>query len=327
MRWIRVILAGTMLALLAAFLFWLGQRPAGDVGLKQAAAGIPGPEKTIRLGLIPERDIFAQREAYRGFCEWVGRRMGAKVELVTNASYEGVLEDFASKNIDAAFLGSLVAVLAMDRQGAEVLTKSESIDGRSTYAGVVFVPESSPIKSFAELQGHTLGAVKTTTAGPLFGVYIMSTLHGMVSDQVSPRFVWLGTHDDVMREVTAGRVEAGAAKDLRLDAYEKRHPELAKFRRLASSQRVPDNALVVRAGWESKEALREALLHMQDDAAGRQALSALGLGRYVPCAPKEYEPIYEMIAAIGPQWREVGIKGPPPERKGASSRPAKGGEK
>lgn len=325
MRWIRVILAGSLLLLLAAFLFWLGQRPTGDVGLQQPSAASPGPEKTIRLGLIPERDIFQQREAYRGFCQWVGKRMGAKVELVTNSSYEGVLEDFANKNVDAAFLGSLVAMLAMDRQGAQVVVKSEGTDGRSTYAGVVFVADSSPVKSFAELRGQTLGAVKTTTAGPLFGVYLM-TLRGMIEERDSPHFVWLGTHDDVIREVTAGRVDAGAVKDLRLDAYEKRHPEL-KFRRLAVSKRVPDNALVVRAAFESKEALKDALLHMPDDAAGREALSALGLGRYVACEPGEYHPLCEMIDAIGPQWPELGIKGPAPQHKGASSSPATRAEK
>ena len=41
-----------------------------------------------------------------------------QVELVTAASYAAVLEDFHEGKVDAAFMGSLLAVMAIDREEA-----------------------------------------------------------------------------------------------------------------------------------------------------------------------------------------------------------------
>jgi len=49
-----------------------------------------------------------------------------------------------------------VAALAFERSGVEVVLKSEELDGRSTYAGVIFVRESSPARTFDDLMASGL---------------------------------------------------------------------------------------------------------------------------------------------------------------------------
>ena len=58
--------------------------------------------------------------------------------------------------------------------------------------------------------------------------------------------LWVGTHDDVVSEVMAGRADGGAVKNLRLDVLLKEHPDW-KIRRLAEGKEVPNNALLVRS--------------------------------------------------------------------------------
>jgi len=128
-----------------------------------------------------------------------------------------------------------------------------------------------------------------------------------------PKRMWVGTHDDVANEVLAGRAEAGAIKNLRLDAMLQQHPDW-KIRRLAESREVPNNALLVRADLADSlgPRIREILLAMDGQEQGRQALQGFGAVRFIPCSQEQYRPIYCMAEHIGPAWSMIGIAGPPP---------------
>ncbi|MEI8195581.1 MAG: phosphate/phosphite/phosphonate ABC transporter substrate-binding protein, partial [Phycisphaerae bacterium] len=309
---LRFILLLLLVVLLVASAIWLGQMP--NRGENAMGPADTTPKTILHLGLIPERDIYRQRIAYRALGDYLGAKLNCSVVLVTESTYRGVLDDFRDQQIDAAFLGSLVAVLAIDRFDAQVLVKTETKEGASSYHGVIFVPESSQIHNILELREHTLGAVRTTTAGALFPVHCLWD-DNLLGTKYEPRLVWMGTHDDVIQEVFAGKLDAGAVKNLRLDAYLRKHPEL-KIRRLAKSSEVPENSLVVGKNLspETQERLRQALLGMNGDSAGRSVLEALDAGRFVACNLQEFKGLDDMIDAIRTNWSEVGIEGPAPRR-------------
>ena len=316
MRITWIILTGVLVVLAVGVATWLSRLPRGEdpegPGRPSAQAE---PAAALRIGLIPERDIFAQRERYRALADYLAARLDRPVELVTNNTYEGVLDDFASDRVDAAFLGSLVAVLAMDRHGAQVLLKPELPGGVTTYRGVMLVGADSAIRSVDDLAGHSIAMVKATTAGDLFAVFEM-TRRGLLSSATPPQIVWVGTHDAVMQEVAAGRADAGSAKNLRLDAFEAENPD-QRFRRLAISEAVPNNALVLRAeaADEIGPLLADVMLRMDDDPEGRRTLAAFGAVRFVPCGAEEYEAIYVMVDALGEGWSALGVAGPRPSRR------------
>jgi phosphonate transport system substrate-binding protein len=266
----------------------------------------------LRIGLIPERDIFRQRRRYRPLAAYLSKRLGQPVELAMVNTYEAILLDFAEQKIGAAFLGSMVAALAMDRHDARVLAKPELPDGTATYYGVVFVKDGSSVQQFRDLAGRSIAMVRTTTAGNLFPCYLMMR-QGLLSGPDAPRIVWVGTHDDVATEVMAGRADAGAIKNLRLETLLSRHSDW-KVRRIAASEHVPSNALVLRKDLAEKlgPALTQALLGMTGDALGRDALKAMGTKRFISCSPEEYGPIYDMVQALGSDWRRIGVEGRPP---------------
>lgn len=314
-------ITAVMLGLVVLSLVWLGYRPAEKerVGATQGGPEVEsGP--VLRLGLVPERDVFAQRRAYQKLAEYVRGKTGIRVELATMNSYRSVLEDFHEGKIDAAFLGSLVAVMAVDREGAVITCKPEYEGGGSTYRGVIFVRGDSAIAGIEGLAGKTVGMVRTTTGGNLYPMWEL-VRRGMVGNEKMPRLVWSGTHDDVIAEVASGAVEAGAAKDLRVVAYEQGHPGV-RFRVLGQSEAVPENALVWGKDFskEKREAVIGVLMGMKEDEAGRAVLSGLGMSRFVHCRVAEYGPIYRMIREIGGAWGELGIEGEPPrEVEGAAT--------
>jgi phosphonate transport system substrate-binding protein len=321
MRIAWIILTGALVVLALGVAVWLGRLPSAtdinEAGLPSSAAQAP----PLRIGLIPERDIFEQRRRYRALADYLAAKLGRPVELVSSNTYEGVLKDFAEARVDAAFLGSLVATLAMDRHDAQVLLKPE-VEGKvTTYRGVILVRADSPIQSVDDLAGHSIAMVKATTAGDLFPMFEM-VRRGLAQSPQPPEIKWVGTHDAVIREVAVGRADAGSAKDLRLDAYEAAHPAV-RIRRLAASDPVPNNALVIRTGVadEIGPALARIMLAMDREEAGRETLAAFGAVRFVPCRPEEYEAVYEMADSLGEQWAALGVSGPPPKRRGGRADP------
>lgn len=300
------------MALIIALVFWLGAMP--PAAQRVVTTPPPAPEgPTLRLGLVPERDIFDLRKRHKALTGYLSARLNRPVEVVTVSTYKGTLQDFAERKIDAAFLGSLVTVLAVDRQKAEVLVKPVRGDGRSTYHGVIFVKEGSPIQRVEDLGGRSIAMIRTTLAGNLFPMSRM--LQAGVFDARQPRILWVGTHDDAITETFSGRVDAGAAMDLRLDAYEAAHPD-ARFRRLAESAEVPHDAVVVRGDLAPTvgQELKDAMLGMDKDPEGAKALAVFGATRYAPCSIAEYGPVYDMIEGLGDRWDGLGIEGPPPKR-------------
>lgn len=280
-----------------------------------AHAGNPTTSTSpIRIGIIPERDIFAMRKRNRALVDYLENQLGEPIELVTASSYQVVLEDFSQQRIEAAFLGSLIAVLCFDRQDAQVITKTESLDGVSEYHGVIVVPESSPIRSVADLERRPMAMVRTTLGGNLFP-FCQFKEAGLLEKDKRPHLVWLGTHDDAIRAAAEGEVEAAAVKDTRLRAYLRMHPE-KMLRVIARSGPVPDNALVIRQDVAKTlgPRLAEAMLAMDKTPEGRAVLAEYGAKRFLPCERPEYEAIYDLVTELGPDWVELGIDGPAPLR-------------
>jgi len=314
MRSVWFILAFSVVVFTVVVLDWMSRIPVTPTTpVTGPTAETLSSSEVIHIGIIPERDIFAQRRRYLALAIYAQRNLNQPVDLMTANTYLSVLADFESNRLDAAFLGSLVAVLAMDRDNAIVVAKPMAPNGISTYRGVIFVREDSPIRNLDDLRGKTIAMVRSTTAGDLYPIYELkrkNLLH--VKDQ--PKILWVGTHDAVIREVVEGNCDAGAAKDLRLDAYAASSDALP-VRRLAVVPPVPNNALVLSsksAGTETGTALTNLLLSMHESSEGRKVLAELGIKQFTPCSPREYQPIMDMIEFLGDDWYILGIDGDRP---------------
>ncbi|MDP6545402.1 MAG: phosphate/phosphite/phosphonate ABC transporter substrate-binding protein [Phycisphaerae bacterium] len=323
MRIVWTVLFVSLVILVVGVLYILaqltGSAPVGDLTPTTRPDERDGPP--LRIGLIPERDIFLQRKRYRALAEYLSVKLDRPVRLVMMHTYATVLHDFAEKNVECAFLGSLVAVLAMDRLDAQVIAKPELTGGVSSYHGVIFVRADSPVTKLEQIAGRSIGMVRTTTAGHVFpGCVLMKLkLFGRADE---PRIVWIGTHDDVTRKVMDGQIDVGAMKNLRLDDLLKQNPEW-KIRRLASGKCVPSNALLVRSdiAGELGGKLSKILLEMESDPQGSKTLEEMGMKRFIPCPSREYSPVYDMTECIKSMWKKIGVPGTIPKRPGDWPKP------
>ncbi len=307
----ETILSVTLLVLLIVMLVWLGIEPDVVTANGTSAQAISQSDAApLRLGLIPERDIFEQRRRYEVLAEYLTGELDRRVTLVTSSTYHGALNDMAEDRTDAAFMGSMVAALTLEMVRARVLVKPQTTDGVSTYRGVIFVRDDSPIRNLEDLAGQSIAMVRTTTAGHLFPIFRLSE-YGLLSGEDAVAMRWVGTHDQVIQEVDLGRIAVGAAKDLRIDAYEKQHP-MTHFRRLALGDPVPNNALLVRNDMDESliKELTRVLLEMDQHESGQKVLSVFGAARFLPCQSDEYQAVYDMTEQLGPGWGNIGLSAP-----------------
>ena len=110
----------------------------------------PGEKKTLGqqellIGLIPEQNIFRQRERYMVLRQYLSDRLGITVNFTSLSRYGNIIDRFSSEKMDGAFFGSFTYALAHSQIGVEPLARPVNSDGTSTYQGYIFVRKDSGI--------------------------------------------------------------------------------------------------------------------------------------------------------------------------------------
>lgn len=286
LRPIRMVLI--LLALLSATTF----------PVKRVTAGEP-----ITIGLVPEMNIFGQMQRFQPLAEYLGRETGLDIQLVMLSRYANVLEQLRSGEIDAAFLGSLTAAVAIYRLGAVPLARPVNLDNTSTYHGLIFTRKDSGIHGVEDMHGKIMVFVEpATTAGYIFPLAWFRQ-NGIKDYQTLLKdFYFAGSHDAAIDAVLEGKADIGAAKNTIYNLYLAESPGARKnLVVIASSHPVPSNGLCVmptisRTDWAK---LQTALFKLDQTPQGKQVLQHLHAFRFVKTEPADYQPVLDMAAAAG----------------------------
>ena len=277
---------------------------AGGCGERgEVAPATDSPQRTLRIGLIPEQNIFTQKNRYKPLAVYLSQKVDVNIELKVLSRYGNIIENFVSNRLDGAFFGSFTGALAHRKLGVEALARPEYMDGSSTYHGLLFVRRDSGIANANDMKGKRFVFVdKATTAGWLLPLYYFKMQD--IDDYRS----WLketyfaGTHESAIYDVVERTADIGAAKNTVFSRMADENPRIAEeLVILAKSPEVPENGLCVRGDLESplKFGLREALLSMEGDPEAAEALEALGARRFIETSEADYASVFEYAEKIG----------------------------
>lgn len=259
--------------------------------------------RTLVVGLIPERNIFKQLERYQPLAGYLRARTGIDIRLKVLSRYGNIIDNFRTAGLDGAFFGSFTYALAHARLGLAVVARPEDAHGVSTYYGLVFVRKDSGLRTAREMKGKRFAFVdKATTAGYLLPLEYFRN-NGIADYRSYFREAYFaGTHEDAIYDVLNRKADVGAAKNT---VYERLSVADGRITRdlviLARSPEVPENALAVRGDIEVsvKDALRDALVGMDRDPAGREVLEAFGARRFIATSDSDYQPVFDYARAVG----------------------------
>jgi phosphonate transport system substrate-binding protein len=264
------------------------------------------PEQTaekrmVIIGLIPEMNLFRQMARYEPLADYLSEKTGTQVKLTVLTRYGNIIDNFVSGGLDGAFFGSFTYALAHTRLGVQVLARPESVDGASTYHGLLFVRKDSGIASYRDMQGKRFAFVDmATTAGYLFPLAYFQK-HGVNYRTYLKESYFTGTHEDAIYDVLNRKADIGAAKN-------------TVFRRLADSDarirneltvldrsfEVPENALALKQNLDEslREKFKSVILSMHLDPRGIKVLEAFGAKRFIETTEADYRSLYRSAREI-----------------------------
>jgi phosphonate transport system substrate-binding protein len=268
----------------------------------QEIRGAPGQQELL-IGLIPEQNVFRQRERYMALRQYLSDRLGLVVNFTSLSRYGNIIERFSSEKMDGAFFGSFTYALAHNQLGVEPIARSVNLDGTSTYHGYIFVRNDSGIRTVADMKGKRFVFVdRATTAGYLFPLAWfrekgIDNLHAFLGD-----VFFAGSHDAAINAVLSKEADIGAAKNTIYDQLATENPRLRKeLVILAASDVVPQNCLAIRKDLdpELKAALKKILLTMDKDDEGEEALRRFGARGFIETTDHDYDYLYRISAKVG----------------------------
>ncbi len=292
----------------ATIFFWVCTVFFIAAGCERTETALPGKpeagsagEKTILIGLIPEQNIFKQMERYEPIAEYLSKKTGIKIRLTVLPRYGNIINSFVSTGIDGAFFGSFTYALAHMKLGVEVLARPLSLNGTSTYHGLIFVRKDSGIRSIHDMEGKRFAFVdKATTAGYLLPLAYFKK-NGKNYKTYLKESYFTGTHDDVIYDVLNKKADIGAVKNT---MYERLAAEDERIRKdlmvLERSPDVPENGLAVRKDLDGalKKKLKAALVEMHRNPEGAALLKNFGAQQFIETSDKDYQPVYRYAQEV-----------------------------
>lgn len=272
---------------------------APDVGAKPLIE-----DKKLVLGLVPEINIFEQRKRYKPLLKYISEKIDVPVRMKIYDSYFKVIEALKDGTADMAFVGSLDYVIANSLAKTDVLARPEWADGVSTYSGLIFTSKGSSLTTDPSTwKGKKMALVhEFTTAGDLFQRYYMAKRGFLNPEKLFNEIDYEGSHDAAVMMVVKGDADIGGAKDLVFKRLASENKEVREnLVILAESQRVPSNGLVVSSSIdeETKKKIKNVLLHMDKDDAGRSVLTGFGARRFLDTDKEDYKAVYRMMKSLG----------------------------
>jgi len=258
--------------------------------------------QTLRIGLIPEQNIFNQMERYDPLAHYLSKNLGMDVQFRILLRYGNIIDNFVSEGLDGAFFGSFTYALAHDKLGVRVILRPESSDGRSTYYGMIIVRKDSGIRTIDDMRGKRFAFVdKATTAGYLLP-YAYFRRHAVDHHTYLQESYFAGTHENVVMDVLDKKADVGAVKNTVFSSLAAKNRRIAQeLIMLERSPDVPENALALRKDLDPKivEDIRKALLNMHEDVEGAGLLKAFGAKRFIETTDDDYRPVYRYARQAG----------------------------
>jgi len=257
----------------------------------------------LTIGLIPEQNVFKQKERYTPLGHYLERKTGVKIQFTILSRYGNILDRFAAEHMDGAFFGSFTGALAIRRLGVEPLARPVNLDGTSTYRGYIFVRKDGGIRTVADMKGKRLAFVeRSTTAGY---VYPMAFFRESGVSDIATHFsehYFAGSHDAAIYAVLEGKADVGCAKHSMFDRVSRKDSRVAQeLAVLETSPDVPSNGLCVKSDLDAdvKARVTAVLLKMDQEPEGIEVLRTFEALRFVPTSKDDYTVVFEIAKRAG----------------------------
>jgi phosphonate transport system substrate-binding protein len=253
--------------------------------------------ETINFYLTPSlsADLLDKKGAF--IKDFLERETGLSIKMIIPSSYDALVDHFSSPTPCFAMMSSQSYVLAHQKYGALVKLRTVRF-GHSVYYGMIIARAGSGIKDINGLKGRTIAYTdELSTSGYLYPKKMLER-----SSVIPGKVMFVKKHDEVVRLVYEGKVDAGAAffspassdgiiRDARARLKDK-YPDVEnKVIIVAKTDAIPNDPIVFSKNFNAEIArkLYTALVKLATDAKGKQTLLDLyGTEGFVKASDADY---------------------------------------
>jgi phosphonate transport system substrate-binding protein len=236
--------------------------------------------------------------------EFLEKETGLTIKMIVPSSYDELIEQFNSPTPCFAMMSSQSYVIANKKYGALVKLRTVRF-GHSVYYGMIITRASSGIKRLSDIQGKTIAYTdELSTSGYLYPKRMLE------KHKVKPaKETFLKKHDEVVRAVYEGKVDAGAAfysppssdgdiRDAR-DRMKSKYPDVeSKVIIIAKTDPIPNDPIVFSKNFDPEIARRlyTALVKLATETKGKETLLDLyGTEGFVKASDADYNSLRSVI--------------------------------
>lgn len=201
-------------------------------------------ENEIIFGVNPFTSPENIKKMYAPILEWVCGRIGYRARIMIVRDYDAVTDGIKKNIIDVGWFSPFAYVSAHQESGV-VPIATPKVNGRFAYNGYVIVKKISGINRLEDLKNKHFGYVDTKSAsGYLYARHILK-LKGLDPDKLFAKVSFMGSHDNVIKSVLSGELDAGATYSEAIDMAKAAGLRVEELEIIAKTEDIPKDAIAV----------------------------------------------------------------------------------
>jgi len=248
-------------------------------------------DREIIFGVNPFTNPKTIREMYYPIIKWACEKAGYKSRMVIVHSYDALTKALKEEIVDAGWFSPFAYVEARETLDNIIPIATPIVNGRASYDGYIITSRKTGIRSLKDLKGKRFGFVDPKSAsGYLFSKYALLQ-EGINPEKDFKEVLFLGSHDNVIRAVLQGEVDAGATYNEALERAKEQGIDTSDIVILNTVKDIPKDAIVLlkRLPYDFVEKFKEALLSFKQ---------AKGIQGFIEAKDERYDIIRKVKRTI-----------------------------
>jgi len=256
----------------------------------------------LTIGLVPEQNIFKQVKKYKILEEYIERKSDIGIKFTILSRHGSAINDFKRRNLDGAFLCSLIGTKAKNELDVQYIASIVNSDGRATSRSYIFSHKDSKIDNVEQMRYRVMAFVdKATATGYAFPVaYLLEhgiyDINGFFKD-----YFFTGSHDAAIYAVLNKKADIGAAKSSVFNMLARKDDRIRNnLKIITESGEFPSNVLVMRKDLpeDITEGLKMVLINMDKYSDGKEALGRFGAMKFIEARESDYHAVLDITKKV-----------------------------
>ncbi|HVM81063.1 MAG TPA: phosphate/phosphite/phosphonate ABC transporter substrate-binding protein [Stellaceae bacterium] len=257
----------------------------------------------VRFGVEPYDTSAKLVPIYEHIGKVLAEKLGCDVKIFVTTTYNAEIEAMRNGKLEIGEFGPLGYVLAHQVAKAEAVAAFSNAEGKpDNYWASIIVPKDSPIKTVAEIKGHTFAfSDPASTSGHLFPALGLRKA-GLDPDK-DVKGIYAGSHTASFEALYNKKVDAGELNSEQLESAKQRgHYQDGDVVFLWKSDPIPTDPISVRGDLPEgfKKRLIQVLQTLDLSVLPAEDRKIMGLGgtRFVPQTDAAYDPIRDLVKTL-----------------------------